>query len=182
MRATDALRVKREMAEWYDTMVGREFCDEMTRVVRSHDPHSYMGQTNEPLSVRLRRDLERAETYFVTPHMVDLVEHAAMSMPEEVLLATDLPTDCGFVFLDRPVKWSNLDAMIGVPPEVLREAGIEKRVHCIAAFSWARGMVHSVARRDGQDVVMIRGQQPDDEHVLIEGPRHQADVLHEQGR
>lgn len=46
-------------------------------------------------------DLDRAESYWVAPDMVTLVEHAAKTMPVQPLKDTDLPTRSGFVILDK---------------------------------------------------------------------------------
>lgn len=50
--------------------------------------------------------LGEANTYWVAPDMVDLVEAAASSMPDQALLATDLPARMGFAWLPFTAGWS----------------------------------------------------------------------------
>ena len=60
-------------------------------------------------------------TYWVQRDMVALIEHAARSMPEQTLLATDLPARRGFALLESPVLI----------------ADVHGKVCNVSAYSWA---------------------------------------------
>lgn len=58
---------------------------------------------NRYIQEELRR-LKMAYAYQVTSDMVDLVDYASRSLPEAVLRREEIPTDFGFVWLDKPFK------------------------------------------------------------------------------
>lgn len=79
------------------------------------------------------QSLERADLFFVNEDMVDLLEHAAPQMPDQVLHPEDLPTPFGMAFLEKPIL--GLDAISG-----------ERRVK-VDAFTWAYGRIPGELRR-----------------------------------
>lgn len=85
--------------------------------------------------------LAHSDLYLADPGMVDLLDTAAPTMPDQELLTTDIPTPYGFVYFADP-----LPDRSGTPPELP-----------LHALSWA--YLHSdhpiLAERDTQDSVLI---------------------------
>ncbi len=63
--------------------------------------------TAETVAATYLRHLGLAEAFYVAPSLLDLVQGAAISMPDEVLLPQDLPADTGFMWV--PGGFSTFD-------------------------------------------------------------------------
>lgn len=58
----------------------------------------------EDASEVYRTALEGAETFYASPDMVTLTEHASQTMPNETLSPSDLPADLGFLWIPTPIS------------------------------------------------------------------------------
>lgn len=72
------------------------------------DPTKDTGQTMslgdpEVFAEREARGLDQAETYWVSPSMVELIDQQRHLLPSYELRSTDLPSREGFVFLAKPI-------------------------------------------------------------------------------
>lgn len=81
----------------------------------------------DPWLDSLGRDLERADTYQVTAEMIDLAKALSETTPNlDDLVPEDLPSDSGFMWLDKPIDRPSEEDKPGQQPLVMH------------AISWVR--------------------------------------------
>jgi hypothetical protein len=70
----------------------------------------------------------QGQTYWVSDEMMAVVHAAARSMPRQNLLATDLPSQCGFCVFEKP--------LMSIGPNVLRPGATKLNEAPITAVAW----------------------------------------------
>lgn len=104
MAATDALLAHVDFREAFASEVGLAHLSRMADVFveDANDPvESWSRGIGTPQAVveRWQAATTIAETFYVDPHMRDVVTAAAVSLPEEPLLPEDMPSSHGFVLV-----------------------------------------------------------------------------------
>lgn len=103
-----ALQSQHALARWWGTPIARVFADGFGEKIEADGfgfGRSGVGETAAHLMPDFEpHTLPKMPTYSVAADMVTLVEAAAQSFPGQVLHREDLPSETGFVLLDRPIE------------------------------------------------------------------------------
>lgn len=96
-----ALDARVALIRWWEGGVGAAYADAYAEAVRS-EPGQEPAQQAAAVLHREASRLRVAPSYWVTPDMMEVISHAAESMPPEPLVESDLPTTFGYVLFPRP--------------------------------------------------------------------------------
>lgn len=134
MPPVDALHMKQilfedlasfQMRSYLDMFIGRSRTEPGEANVFAGSSRLNLGSTNVAPEVRradrfghdmsgdeladdMRRSLQIGETFYVSPDMLMLAEAASESMPDEPVYIEDIPTQHGFMWLPRPIKFMDI--------------------------------------------------------------------------
>lgn len=103
MPGTDALVFRTQITEQFDSTLFRRYVDENARVDVEQTGNAFFG------SNFMFRALQLAETYYVSPNMLLVVQAAARSFPEdEVILKEDMPSEAGIMYFPQVIRMIEL--------------------------------------------------------------------------
>lgn len=121
-RALEALRLKREMIEWWGTQHGT--AEALARIGDISDPAVWEVAINHPSALAVDADPARyaanrastlrfCDTYWVDADMLTVVHGAYPGMKPQPLLDSDLPSSHGFVLFEKPIYLTRSDQIVG---------------------------------------------------------------------
>jgi hypothetical protein len=114
----DVVRLRDESLDWLGTERGRAFLTAYQEE-KLADGGGYSGDMN----IIERRKLLAADLFWVSEEMGEVCRYASATLPESILSKDDLPSVCGFVLLEKPVHFLDVNA---------RQIGVR-------AFAWETG-------------------------------------------
>lgn len=103
MRALDS---QLELISWWKSITGRTVAQGFIDSTRAKEYHAGMfvpSMTGDTFAQVESMRLDRSPTYFVSPPMADTIAWASRTWPGQHLQADDLPSEYGFVYLEKPV-------------------------------------------------------------------------------
>lgn len=98
-----ALEIQRETFNGFDHTVG-QWCYEQRRRDYDAAEHAFLPDIKTE-----KERIANATCYLVTSDMCKLTEQVVKTMPDEALLASDLPSRAGFVVLNNPQTQQHID-------------------------------------------------------------------------
>lgn len=120
MKPAETLELQHDLARWWDSSHGVKYGIGWTEsTLGSNDYYRDTGLRGDALRRAAERGgkglaereayhLHRASTYWVSADMVRLAEAAGESMAPQPLKPTDLPTPSGFVWLEKPIRLTDV--------------------------------------------------------------------------